>query len=186
MDITTLIGWVVTVIGAIFTIIAAAYTVKTAKQYLHARPTGKSKAKSKEINCEGLPGKLLRWIMFSIVLALLPLGMKYLSLVTRNHEFSLSNIVSHGELLLITITMCTTAIAELLCSGSGKKLPKLFVGSWTILILIVATGYFADISVAFELGQAEKFSKSTIFYYQVWLFVLSFLFGIACIFLSEN
>jgi|GEM_PF-1600988 len=137
-------------------------------------------------DCEGLIGKIVRWIMFSIVLSLLPLGMKMLSLSIRNHNFSYSDIVSHGELLLITITMCTTAIAELFCSGSGSKPPKLFVGSVTILILILAASLFSDISVAFELGRDKDFGPDVIFNTQIVLFVLSFILGIACIFLSEH
>ena len=156
------------------------------KEYQKARGRKRTKFKDESNTCEAIEGKILRWIMFSIVLSLLPLSMKVLSLSTRFYEFSWGSIVSHGELLLVTITMCTTAIAELFCSGSDLKLPKLVIGSLTISVLIIASGYFSDISVAFELSRATDFDIYQILFFQLWFFVIAFILGIICIFLSES
>jgi len=181
--------WIIGLIGLVASItgILAFFGIPALNQvWEYQRVSASSKHKSKDNSCEALWGKILRWVMFSIVLSLLPLGMKALSLSTRAHEFNWSSIVSHGELLIITITMCTTAIAELFCSGSKNKLLKLVAGSFTISVLIVSSGYFSDISVAFELSQSTNFNPIVILQYQLWLFGIAFGLGIFCIFLSET
>ncbi len=189
--------WIIGLIGLVASItgILAFFGISAFNQFWEYRrvsasskhkTSASSKHKSKDNSCEALAGKLLRWFMFSIVLSLLPLAMKIISLLARDYEFSWGSIVSHGELLIIAITMCTTAIAELFCSGAEYKLRKLFAGSLTISVLIIASGSFSDISVAFELSQSEKLNATTIFVQQLVLFTTSFFLGVYCIFLSET
>jgi hypothetical protein len=92
-----------------------------------------------------------------VVISLTPLLFNVFALVLRNgswtrvrlEAFIMSGeLIRHGELLLIIAAICAAAVGELLGSGSRNRNAKIVVGGASILILIVASYCFANISAA--------------------------------------
>ena len=92
--------------------------------------------------------KLVRWLMFSVVLALIPIAFETLSLLTRGKSATVGQMLEHGELYLVATGLCATATGELF--GSGERLPrkKIICGGATIIVLLFAALCFADVSAA--------------------------------------
>lgn len=58
--------------------------------------------------------KLARWAIFTVALALVPLLIALLALLTYSRPLSLTAITEHGELLLIAVAIGGSAIGELI------------------------------------------------------------------------
>jgi hypothetical protein len=91
-------------------------------------------------------GKLMKWGVFSVLLALVPLGVSWLIQMTHNQNPTLESILAHGELLLITAALCATATGDLIGSGNSLLTGKYVAGGFSLVIVLAAAIYFADIA----------------------------------------
>lgn len=90
--------------------------------------------------------KIIRWIIFGVAIALLPLIFQFICLIVTGTKASLVAITSQGELLLISVCMGAAAIGEIIiCDTKKKNLKILSVGSCVILLTLSAL-LFAFIS----------------------------------------
>lgn len=92
--------------------------------------------------------KLVSWLFFSVILALVPLLVSSLIQVTHKQAANLETVLAHGELLLIAAGLCAASAGELIGTGSGMKILKLIAGGSAIVILVFAAIYFADIAAS--------------------------------------
>jgi len=63
--------------------------------------------------------KLLRWLIFSVLIALCPIVSNALILLTKDADASLAALVGRGELLLIVAGMCARGLGQLVAAGTG-------------------------------------------------------------------
>jgi hypothetical protein len=89
--------------------------------------------------------KLVRWCMFSVLIALAPLAASYFSLQVDRREPSLDMLLGSGELLLICATIAAAAIGELIPTGREMPVRKLFAGGSCMAIVVASSLYFAII-----------------------------------------
>jgi hypothetical protein len=92
--------------------------------------------------------RLLRWGFFGVLISLLPLGYSYESLLLKSQAATWSKIVGNGELLVIVWALCAGALGELFGSSSNFRVPKIFSGGFTLLVLIFSALLFADLAEA--------------------------------------
>ncbi|MDM8564334.1 hypothetical protein QUF74_01625 [Candidatus Halobeggiatoa sp. HSG11] len=128
--------------------------------------------------------KTIRWLLFSVLMALLPIVFNALSFEVRGQLNSFSQLISRGELLLIATAICTAAIGELFVSGSKLRILKAIIGGFTVMILTLATAYFVDIS-AIPLSDMQLETKTIIVNRSILIFECSVIFGGCCTLLSE-
>jgi hypothetical protein len=57
--------------------------------------------------------KLVTWVLFSVVFALLPFLVNYLLGISRGEKITLELLFGRGEILLASITLCGIALGEL-------------------------------------------------------------------------
>ncbi|MDM8560771.1 hypothetical protein [Candidatus Parabeggiatoa sp. HSG14] len=130
--------------------------------------------------------KLIRWFIFSIIITLLPIILSALSLETMGKLDSLSQLIAHGELLLIATAISAAAVGELFISSSKLKILKVIVGGATITVLMIAASYFAEISttylsgVTFDTQQIDVIVETSL-----WIFGISVFLAGCCLLLSE-
>ncbi|WP_281558288.1 hypothetical protein [Thalassomonas sp. RHCl1] len=91
--------------------------------------------------------KFTKWIIFSVLLALIPLISNYAIQLTFDFSPTITSILQKGELSLITVALCATAIGELVASGNQNIIEKLVFSGLCILILIFSAIYFTAISM---------------------------------------
>ena len=93
--------------------------------------------------------KLIRWIIFSVLMALVPLLVDVLWIVTRGGTEALTSVLARGELLLITAALCAASVGELFGSGNDRRSRKVISGGAALLILLVSALYFVHVSEAY-------------------------------------
>jgi hypothetical protein len=127
--------------------------------------------------------KLARWLLFGVLMALLPLAYNLLHVVTRGGKASVENLTGHGELLLVAAAISAAAIGELVASGPKAPIGKIVSGGGALLVLGFASLYFADVAWAEKTG--EKLLASVVCNTSVVLFASAFVASLACVALSE-
>lgn len=89
--------------------------------------------------------KLVRWFMFSVLIALAPLAASYFSLQVDRREPTVEVLLGRGELLLICATIAAAAIGELIPTGREKPVRKLVAGGSCMAVVVASSLYFAII-----------------------------------------
>ena len=128
--------------------------------------------------------RFVKWIIFSVIIALLPLAFNFLSLQTKGGSPTLEQICSKGELLLICVGISAAALGELMGGGGGWTLARLLAGGGSLVILIFSALWFADISTCI----AEQIAYNTGFVARgsILVFMIGTLCSGLCIVLSQD
>ncbi len=127
--------------------------------------------------------KVLRWMIFSVVLALIPLLANALITVTFGASLTLTGMLEHGELLLIAAALSAAGAGELFGTSNTNKLKKITAGGGSILILLSAAIYFASISSAASMGALIDISMVSIV--SIVFYVCALIASFSCVALSE-
>lgn len=115
------------------------------------------------------PEKLLRWFIFSVLIALVPLAVSYLGLRLERQAASLYLLTARGELLLVSTTIASAAIGELIPAGRTKAIRKLIAGGSCMLLITVSSFLFAAIQAR------DNADPLPIFTVSIWTFGLTLL-----------
>ncbi len=128
--------------------------------------------------------RVIRWLIFNVALAVVPLVVSGLIRATRGQALSLYIMLANGELLLITVCMAGAAIGELL-GIKERRYPKLelIAGGTCVVILVVTAIYFADISSAHTSSQQIDFA--VIKWTSLVLYTSGFIASLSCIVIAE-
>lgn len=99
-----------------------------------------------EPHAQWLSVRLIRWLVFSVIVALLPLAFNALRLRTLDP----AAIYGRGELLLVTAALTAAAIGDLLGpeASQARVVGKLFIAGGCVVDLVLASAWFGDISAA--------------------------------------
>jgi len=127
--------------------------------------------------------KMVKWAIFSVAMALVPLAASTLSQATRGPLPSIDQLVARGELLLITAALCARSCGELFGSSDVQRVPKLFAGGATVVVMLLAAIYFSDIAASYR--AAAVLDAKVIGNTSLVLYVSSVIAGAGCVFLSE-
>ncbi|MGB0388966.1 MAG: hypothetical protein ACPGWR_29440 [Ardenticatenaceae bacterium] len=98
--------------------------------------------------------KLLGWFIFTLIFSLLPISLNWLSGVSRDQVLTMVNLISHGELLIISVAITAAATGEII-TNDPKKFPELKIISigTSMAILVIASWWYSDITTALRLGE---------------------------------
>jgi hypothetical protein len=110
---------------------------------------------------------LLKWFIFSVLLAIIPLGSTYIHLLTNNKAPDVSDLLAHGELALISFVLAAEGVGDLIASGKEKRNRKILCGGGCILAAIGASLYFADVSLNTQANPKVVFQVS------LWIFAIA-------------
>ncbi len=127
--------------------------------------------------------KVIRWMLFSVSIALVPLFFNYFSLKLRGFDVDVQQIIQNGELMLIIAAMSAAAIGELVGSSGQARILKVVAGGSSTLLLMLAALYYADVaSLRFSGSMPDADSVAMMSFA---LFGLAVVSGGSCIALSE-
>ena len=125
----------------------------------------------------GIIAKLARWALFSVLLSLLPLAFNYFRLALN--ASSLPDVVAvlrGGEIFLITASMCSVAIGDVVATTKAREISKIMGGGSSLLLLVASTGLF--VYVASSNGQV---SDSVVFSSSMYVFAAAALSCAVCV-----
>jgi hypothetical protein len=127
---------------------------------------------------------LIRWTMFSVAFAVLPVAYNGLSALTRGKPISYDALLQNGELLLVSAGVAASAAGELF--GRQEHLLKnirLFLVGMSFITVCVASLWFADIATAVRAH--ELVDKQAIAQGSTLVFLCSVVCGGCCMALSR-
>jgi hypothetical protein len=90
--------------------------------------------------------RFARWLVFGVVIALLPLGFKYVVGLTDGPPPSTTTLLAHGELLLVSVAVAAAAVGELIGRGRRRVVFKLLAGGGCVATILFSSLYFAVVS----------------------------------------
>lgn len=133
--------------------------------------------------------KLATWGIFGVILSALPIIFDILRPIyasdnkglVKSISYSWVESVSHGELNLVTATICAAAAGELF-GGHRRGLGPILSGGSAIIILVFCTWLYTELSAAAR--QPAKVDKAIIAKLSLMLFVLGVFCSGACVALS--
>ena len=124
--------------------------------------------------------KLIRWFIFSVLSALVPLAIGYMALTLDRREPSLQMVTARGELLLISSTIASAAVGELIAGGRNKATQKLLAGGSCMLLVLLSSLFFAAIQ-----GRQHADPESVLVT-SLWLFAGTLLASSSCVYLAHE
>jgi hypothetical protein len=129
--------------------------------------------------------KTMRWFLFGVIIAVLPLVISYVSLTFRPHDqvVSWDKVIGNGELLVIIWAICGGAIGELFGRSKDFAIGKVIAGFATLIVLILSASLFADVAGAKVAG--TKIDELAVESTSVWLLLVGIISSGGCVVLSE-
>lgn len=123
--------------------------------------------------------KLTRWFIFGVVVSLLPFALAYLNLWASKKPAKIEDLLSRGELLLVSTAIGAAAIGELLGVKDTHALGKIIVGGCSFVAVLMQMAWYACTSDASRGLDGQYVARSSLVFFAVTL-VCSF----ACLFLA--
>lgn len=104
--------------------------------------------------------QMLKWLIFSVLIALLPILFNVLFAVSFGGDLSAARLLGRGELLLIAVGLCATALGDVLfANGSFMharprlwRALRLVVGGTCVLVIAASSFYYALASERYSQG----------------------------------
>ncbi|MCE0522451.1 MAG: hypothetical protein LV480_06025 [Methylacidiphilales bacterium] len=110
-----------------------------------------------------------KWLFFTILLSILPLGLTAITLMNHNKFTSLSDCYSHGELLLIGVGLVGSTLGELFGNLKSHLSATIIVGAVCFILGVMNSAWFADISASLLLR--EDYNIGLVTEGSPWLFL---------------
>ena len=127
--------------------------------------------------------KLTLWILFNVLVALLPFVFRYLGATFSGRLANWENILSDGELLLVAAAVASGALGDLIASNQEDVLPRLVVGGFCLLSLLLSSLCYAFVKALGDL--AIGLNPVAIYQWSLIIFISAFTTGTGCVILSE-
>lgn len=127
--------------------------------------------------------KLVTWLIFSVLLAVVPLAATAVFQATRDLPYDLPTLTAQGELLLVAASLCAAATGELFASGSRARVVKLIAGGAAVVVLLFAAIYFASVVSARQAG--VPMNIIVIYHTSLAVFAGAFVASGSCVALSK-
>ena len=138
---------------------------------------------------EQLLGKIIRWGIYTVLLALVPLTFSMFRLAIRGDDISLKEsmftVLSRGDLLLIAVILCGGAMGELSYAGRSYRVLKMVSAGGATIILLFSAFLFADVSFAQLTGDGMSMDHSLVRETSIKVFCAAVVCSGSCVALSD-
>jgi hypothetical protein len=120
---------------------------------------------------------ILIWFFFSLILSILPIVSSIIKLYNLNYSVNIYNIIkdviSHGEVYLVTIATLGVGVGELFKEEPKWRIFHIMLGGGTIIVFYFATSYFTDVSSSTNYNKNFIYDSSLILLVAAMIFTLS-------------
>ncbi len=130
-----------------------------------------------------MSARLFRWLMFGVVVALLPLIAAYVSRRTDGLIPAWTELLGRGELFLICAGVCSAAYGEILGTGSGLRALKIVAGGISLMALLISSLVYAHITE--RVANHVPIAMDVICHDSLFVYLLGVAASTACVVLAE-
>jgi ABC-type glycerol-3-phosphate transport system permease component len=128
--------------------------------------------------------RLVRWFMFSVLIALIPILFNFIGVILDNQPISTARLFGKGELLLIAVAISGRGMGELIPSGMNRAIVKIIVIGSNLIIISLASYGFAYTSAKISSGASPD--PTTIARVSIGLFLSALIASGCCIWLKKE
>ncbi len=127
--------------------------------------------------------RLSRWLIFGVVVALLPLIATYVSRRTDGLVPAWTELLGRGELFLVCAGVCSAAYGEVLGTGGGLRAWKIVAGGICLMVLLVSSLVYAHIVE--RISSSAPIAMEAICHDSLYLYLIGVAASTACVVLAE-
>ncbi len=129
--------------------------------------------------------KLIKWLLFSAVISVVPLFSTYIILLLHSNYTTITTIIARGELQLISVALLANGIGEVVSNDNISKTIKIALsGLSTILLLLISIWYGAIVSSL--IAQNSTSTPQVLEFPSLIIFLVSFFISACCVVVGEN
>lgn len=128
---------------------------------------------------------LIQWIIFSVVIALLPLLFNLLRDIGKGEGINLVRLFSHGELLLVSAAISAGSLGHLFGAENPSSIPKVVSGGSCVVVLMIASFWFADISGAWQSNPTLTLNSKAVCVGSIIIFTCAVFASSSCVLLGK-
>lgn len=122
--------------------------------------------------------ELLQWLIFSVIVSLLPFLFVVLNGLTEGQLPILANLFSGGELQLISVGLAASAMGELLARRSTRKTLEVLAIGLAVVVLILASWWYANLTIKIQIGTPIHHGNVAIG--SIYLYIAAFITSLCC------
>jgi len=156
---------IIIIAGAVISILAVFNFVLILKYPPSAQPViptrGGDTSSQKDNTIGTIVKKIISWIIFSVIFAWLPFVFNILSRLNRGEPITSDVLFGHGELYLISATLCAVAVGEVLSIAVTRSISIFQAMSiYTMIALYIAIIALASFGYASSLVGEQVISAA--------------------------
>ena len=87
--------------------------------------------------------RLIQWAVFGVAISLIPFGFRWVLFDVTSRPLALNELISQGELLLISTALAATAIGDVISVHPRLQTRALIVGGLSLITVITGASYYA-------------------------------------------
>jgi hypothetical protein len=128
--------------------------------------------------------RLLIWLLFGVASAVLPLLLAGIVIFNHGQFSSVSDTWSHGELLLVSMTLLMASLGDLIVYETDFPRVKAFVTVISLFLIIVSAVWYMD-----SFGNVishQQFKQEFLRSWSPWFFLFSLINATVCIMLPKR
>ena len=95
----------------------------------------------------------------------------------------MSDLIGRGELLLVAAGIASAAVGELFGATPERRILKILAGGAAVIVLSVASYYFADVSAGY--GSGDPILPLVVCHTSLWIFAFALISSSGCVALSQ-
>lgn len=131
--------------------------------------------------------KIIKWLIFSVLVGLLPLFLNTLQTLIRGDRVILETLLVRGDLLLIGNAITAGAIGELFARKNNHEewveIIKTICGGLSVIIIIINSFWFSQIE--FYTSSEQTFDESFVALASPIFFIANLVTSLGCVISSE-
>ncbi|WP_159029291.1 hypothetical protein [Streptomyces viridochromogenes] len=117
--------------------------------------------------------KVLHWAFFSVIFAVLPIAAGYLIDATRQGDRSFSDLISHGELYIVSAGLTAAAVGQSFMKKSNKHRFLHAILTFTNIGLFFLTSFLYADAVAPNAANDPEVRRDVMAELSLWFFAIT-------------
>ncbi|MBK5994989.1 hypothetical protein ACIF6H_23075 [Streptomyces microflavus] len=117
--------------------------------------------------------KVLHWAFFSVIFAVLPIAAGYLIDATRQGDRSFSDLISHGELYIVSAGLTAAAVGQSFMKKSNKHRFLHAILTFTNIGLFFLTSFLYADAVAPNAASDPEVRRDVMAELSLWFFAIT-------------
>ncbi len=132
--------------------------------------------------------RLLRWLLFGVIIALIPFIARGVMCIYHKDAFDMSKLLSHGELLLVSVALSARGLGDVITEGAQpRKKRRMVVGGISAILIFLSTFFFADINAAWNGGGTPpNFDFHNVLAISICVYIATFICSGCAVILRED